>query len=662
MTDRNPLYLNNGVTTQMGAGDTIDPSLLPSTDVAWGDITGTLSDQTDLQGALDNKYNASNPSGFISNISGFTTSDLAEGTNLYFTDERAQDAVGNAVGTSLSYNDTTGAIDAIQDIRTTASPTFNELTTSSTYNIFVSGTVNKIFNDFNYTVSSAIGSGGTINAYGLSSTMTSNAAVAGGPTNQNTYAGYYLNQTGGSSGITNNNFYGLYGEVNSSSTTGTINNYGVYGNAVGTTGGASTSHGVFGNATGADTNWAGFFNQGNVGINGDIILSPSSEWPIESKAIFEYGQDSGFFEDGTPIGLYWSDYDIGSGRFELRTRGGTFQAFQASALYSSFISNTGALINSGAITCSSTFANTLSHSTANSNNIHADTITFNLTSNDTSGSPNRGGVRTSVNDTGNYNPNTSGQTRQTYGDFVSVNSTGTTGTGSPHTRNTYGYIGLVSNTGAVTSGTGLRNTYGGFFSATGDANGSSVAYGVYGAALGADNNWAGYFVGDSNTTGNFAVGVSATTALDAKATILQDNIGSPVTLTQSSTASGVPVQRYELQGQIEVTNATTTTVVTLPTSAGTTYFIEATVAARRTGGAAGVDGDSAGYKMFATFRTNSGGTLVQVGTTTNTATHESQAAWAATIVASGTNILLRFAGAASNNVRVNGIMNYLITR
>jgi hypothetical protein len=40
-----------------------------------------------------------------------TTDSLTEGsTNKYFTDERAQDAVGNAVGTGLSYNDTTGAI------------------------------------------------------------------------------------------------------------------------------------------------------------------------------------------------------------------------------------------------------------------------------------------------------------------------------------------------------------------------------------------------------------------------------------------------------------------------------------------------------------------------------------------------------------------------
>jgi hypothetical protein len=39
------------------------------------------------------------------------TDSLSEGTtNKYFTDERAQDAVGNAVGSGLSYNDTSGAI------------------------------------------------------------------------------------------------------------------------------------------------------------------------------------------------------------------------------------------------------------------------------------------------------------------------------------------------------------------------------------------------------------------------------------------------------------------------------------------------------------------------------------------------------------------------
>jgi hypothetical protein len=55
-------------------------------------------------------------------INALTTTDIEEGTNLYFTDERAQDAVGNAVGTGLSYNDTTGAISV--DTNTIASKTY----------------------------------------------------------------------------------------------------------------------------------------------------------------------------------------------------------------------------------------------------------------------------------------------------------------------------------------------------------------------------------------------------------------------------------------------------------------------------------------------------------------------------------------------------------
>jgi hypothetical protein len=40
-----------------------------------------------------------------------TTDNLSEGsTNKYFTDERAQDAIGNSLGSGLSYNDTTGAV------------------------------------------------------------------------------------------------------------------------------------------------------------------------------------------------------------------------------------------------------------------------------------------------------------------------------------------------------------------------------------------------------------------------------------------------------------------------------------------------------------------------------------------------------------------------
>jgi hypothetical protein len=43
-------------------------------------------------------------------INALTTSDIEEGTNQYFTNERAQDAVGNNVGNGIAYNDTTAAI------------------------------------------------------------------------------------------------------------------------------------------------------------------------------------------------------------------------------------------------------------------------------------------------------------------------------------------------------------------------------------------------------------------------------------------------------------------------------------------------------------------------------------------------------------------------
>jgi hypothetical protein len=43
-------------------------------------------------------------------INAVSTTDIEEGTNQYFTDERAQDAVGNNVGTGLTYTDSTGAI------------------------------------------------------------------------------------------------------------------------------------------------------------------------------------------------------------------------------------------------------------------------------------------------------------------------------------------------------------------------------------------------------------------------------------------------------------------------------------------------------------------------------------------------------------------------
>jgi len=62
---------------------------------------------------------------------GTNTKTLAEILALtQYTDEMAQDAVGGMIGTSLQYVDATPLLDTIQDIRTSASPTFANLTDS----------------------------------------------------------------------------------------------------------------------------------------------------------------------------------------------------------------------------------------------------------------------------------------------------------------------------------------------------------------------------------------------------------------------------------------------------------------------------------------------------------------------------------------------------
>ena len=65
--------------------------------------SGDFPRSSDYQDLIDTLSSAS---GAIT-----STNDLPEGaTNKYFTDERAQDALGNSLGTGLSYNDTNGSI------------------------------------------------------------------------------------------------------------------------------------------------------------------------------------------------------------------------------------------------------------------------------------------------------------------------------------------------------------------------------------------------------------------------------------------------------------------------------------------------------------------------------------------------------------------------
>lgn len=103
-----------------------------------------------------------------------------------------------------------------------------------------------------------------------------------------------------------------------------------------------------------------------------------------------------------------------------------------------------------------------------------------------------------------------------------------------------------------------------------------------------------------------------------------------------------------VSGSVNTTDATVTTVATIPAASNTSVLVDCSIVGRRTGGSAGAAGDGAGYNVRAVAK-NVAGTLTIIGQAT-TVIGESQAGWDAVAAVSGTNILLRVTGAVNNNI------------
>jgi|GEM_PF-567017 len=84
------LLLGNAV----GGYDLVATSSLGITSAAWGNITGSLSSQTDLQNALDAKFS-------LTSWYATTTSALAEGSNLYYTPNRVASVIAGTTTDAL---------------------------------------------------------------------------------------------------------------------------------------------------------------------------------------------------------------------------------------------------------------------------------------------------------------------------------------------------------------------------------------------------------------------------------------------------------------------------------------------------------------------------------------------------------------------------------
>lgn len=101
-------------------------------------------------------------------------------------------------------------------------------------------------------------------------------------------------------------------------------------------------------------------------------------------------------------------------------------------------------------------------------------------------------------------------------------------------------------------------------------------------------------------------------------------------------------------GRASTTDATVTTLQTIPITPNRTYLIDSHIVARRTGGAAGTADDGAAYIRRAMVTTKVG--VVTINAVQDGLTQEDQAGWDATFDVSGTNVRIRVTGAINNNI------------
>lgn len=96
------------------------------------------------------------------------------------------------------------------------------------------------------------------------------------------------------------------------------------------------------------------------------------------------------------------------------------------------------------------------------------------------------------------------------------------------------------------------------------------------------------------------------------------------------------------------TNDDVTSVLRIPVQSGKTVMIQAHIVARRTGGSAGTDGDSAFYVLTGAYK-NVNGTLTGIASP-DLYGGEDQAGWNVGFTTSGENAVVTVKGAVNNNI------------
>lgn len=107
--------------------------------------------------------------------------------------------------------------------------------------------------------------------------------------------------------------------------------------------------------------------------------------------------------------------------------------------------------------------------------------------------------------------------------------------------------------------------------------------------------------------------------------------------------------------KVTTTDATVTALIRTNVPEGKTVMMKCSIAARRTGGSAGAEGDGAFYELVGAYK-NIGGVLSGIGSASLIA-GEDQAGWAVGFTNSGTDAVVTVTGAAGNDITWEGVLS-----
>jgi len=140
----------------------------------------------------------------------------------------------------------------------------------------------------------------------------------------------------------------------------------------------------------------------------------------------------------------------------------------------------------------------------------------------------------------------------------------------------------------------------------------------------------------------------AASALDGTEEIAANQGGTTVKVTAEQLA-----QLQPNRNTVTTSDATLTTIATIPLTDNTVYFINVDIVARRTDAP-----DRAVYKRYRAFYREGGGGATALGAMRNRFTEESDTSWTVQMNVSGNNVLIQVQGAAAKNV--NWAANYSV--